>query len=150
MFGLIMTPKDAQAALEDTTIVRMAGNTAARQIEHRAHLREMDAMDAASMALRQRNELIAKLTRDVNSAHEGRNEVVAAARSADTTIAFLINELAKATGEPRARVQERAAAVRTQAYEQNVEKSLHERKLLSDPRTNGTAQTRDWYRPDLL
>ena len=161
MFGMVMNEKDSQGMLEDVAAIHSAAAAANRSEGSRTLVQ---TMEKAGRALDQRNAMISELqlkvlsmkkeagevVRERDSTLAELNEILASGCSARDTIDFLVNELAKVTGEPVRKIRERACAVRTQAYEREIESSLQDGSLTVDPRSDGTAQSREWYRPDLL
>lgn len=149
LFGVVMSDKDAMGVHEDVAMINGAATRARAQREASEQREVLDTLDTATAALRQKNETIRHLMGRVQASDETCAEVLIASRSAKETIDFLVKELAKLTGEPVQKIQQRANAVRTQVYERFVDDSLKTGGLKFDPRANGTAQRRDWYRPDL-
>lgn len=149
LFGVVMNGEDAIGAMQDVAMINGAAERARGQREAAERRQENDALGAAATALKQKNETIRQLIDRVQASDETCAEVLIASRSAKETIDFLVKEIAKLTGEPVQKIQQRANAVRTQVYERFVDDSLKTGGLKFDPRANGTAQRRDWYRPDL-
>lgn len=148
-FGLVMSARDAQGALEDVTMVRAAFSRvgSAEEVEHQ---RQLALSEQRTREFEQKNDVIRTLKKQLFESVERGQEVSIASRSAKQTIDMLIEEIAALRGQAPQQVRQRVNAIRTQNYEKLVEGSLKSGELHSDPRTNGTAHKRDWYRPDLL
>lgn len=130
--------------LEDIAISRNLRDAA----ELRQEARDMQDL---TIALKTKNNQLSQLKAQLNEVAHERNETAYANSSAARALRDACQVIAELSGLPLEQVLQRFAREnRTRHYNQLINSSLKEGKLLRDPREHGgEARERDWYVPDL-
>lgn len=133
-----MNAQDALGALEDVAIFHNIRRGAEANEDTRA-------FQQATIALRERNNTIARLRGQLNEVQHKRNASAANNNSAIDTLKAVVRDFAKATGQSEAELWNRYMVLRTQQFNNEVNKFMAEGALLRDPRTELTQAQKAWY-----
>lgn len=144
MFG--MNPEDAQRALEDASIYRDT-RAAAHSREQAAQDRSVKgSLERGTMALKERESTINRLTRDLWAAGLDRNLYMADVRALGETFKHVIRDFAKSAGVSEEELLKRYNTVRSQHFNRIVDQWVDEGHFgEQDPRVTLPAEQQEWY-----
>lgn len=139
---MVMNAQDALLAMEDSAIFRnVAGGTEAAA--------NAEAFQKAAVKLKERGNTILRLNAELNEVQHKRNAASANNNSAVATLRAVVRDFAVATGQNEAELWNRYMRLRSQHYNQEVNKFMEQGVLLRDPRTELSDAQRAWYVPGL-
>ncbi|CAG9184357.1 hypothetical protein [Cupriavidus pampae] len=107
-----------------------------------------NAVAAAVVAIRARNDAMSKLRQDLDASMSERNEVAALSKAARETLEIFARELARVTGADEADAVKQAHQILSRKFDANLDESISKRYILRDVRSMpAEMKKRPWYVP---
>lgn len=134
--------EEALRALEDATIYRNVRSGAEANVL-------AQEMNAATVALRERNGTINRLRGQLSGVEHNRNYAAVLFLAASRTLDHVIRDFARSAGVSEDEMRKRYNLIRTQHFNQQVNDGIEQGWFTHDPRLELSEEQRKWYVPGL-